>query len=115
MVFMREGKVRGEVELIYGDYYTLRISRPTALDSSSVIAILPGWASDLPVLVKIYSLPEDQRPKSADPDFWDVWSGKSKDGRAVERVVDWKAITDGWQQIALSTLSAREDDSGTVH
>jgi hypothetical protein len=63
-------------------------------------AILLGWASELPVLVQINSLPEEQRPKSNDPDFWDVWSGKTIDGHAVERTVDWKAIADDWQQIS---------------
>jgi DNA helicase HerA-like ATPase len=55
-------------------------------------AVLLGWASELPVLVQINALPEHQRPKSDDPDFWDVWSGKE------ERDVDWKAIADEWQQ-----------------
>ncbi len=65
-------------------------------------AILMGWASELPVLVQINSLPEHQRPKSNDPDFWNVWSGIDMDGKTVERAVDWKAIADDWQQIALS-------------
>ena len=56
-------------------------------------AILLGWASELPVLVQINSLPEEQRPKSDDPDFWGVWSGKE------ERKVDWKRITDDWQNV----------------
>jgi hypothetical protein len=62
-------------------------------------AILMGWASELPVLVQINSLPEHQRPKSDDPDFWNVWSGKDMAGNAVERAVDWKAIADDWQQV----------------
>lgn len=65
-------------------------------------AILLGWASELPVLVQISSLPEDQRPKSDDPDFWNVWSSKDSEDRPVERVVDWKKIADDWQQIPLS-------------
>ena len=56
-------------------------------------AILLGWASELPILVKMRDLPEQHRPKSDDPDFWAVWSGQSK------REVDWKAISDDWQQI----------------
>lgn len=56
-------------------------------------AILLGWASELPVLVKMKDLPENHRPKSDDPDFWAVWSGQAK------REVDWKAIADDWQQI----------------
>ncbi|MDD7569668.1 MAG: ATP-binding protein [[Actinobacillus] rossii] len=56
-------------------------------------AILLGWASELPILVKMRDLPEQHRPKSDDPDFWAVWSGQS------EREVNWKAIADDWQQI----------------
>lgn len=58
-------------------------------------AILLGWASELPVLVQMNALPEGQRPKSDDPDFWAVWSG-------AERKVDWKAIADDWQQVSES-------------
>lgn len=57
-------------------------------------AILLGWASELPVLVKMKDLPENHRPKSDDPDFWAVWSGQ------VERKVNWKTIADDWQQIS---------------
>jgi hypothetical protein len=35
-------------------------------------------------------LPEEQRPRSADPDFWDVWT------LAKERAVDWGAIAKDW-------------------
>lgn len=67
-------------------------------------AILMGWASELPILVQMNALPENQRPKSDDPDFWDVWSGKTKDesGKTVpvERKVNWKEISDDWQQIS---------------
>lgn len=55
-------------------------------------AILLGWASELPVLVQMNALPDNQQPKSNDPDFWAVWSGD-------EREVDWKAIADDWQQM----------------
>lgn len=56
-------------------------------------AILMGWASELPVLVEMNELPESQQPKSSDPDFWEVWTGKE------ERSVDWKAVADDWQQM----------------
>lgn len=55
-------------------------------------AILLGWASELPVLVEMNALPETQRPKSNDPDYWQVWTGET------ERSVDWKTIADDWQQ-----------------
>lgn len=71
-------------------------------------AILLGWASELPVLVQMKQLPEHHRPKSDDPDFWAVWSGKDSDGETVERVVDWKAIADDWQH---ADAPAQKQDS----
>lgn len=62
-------------------------------------AILLGWASELPVLVQMNALSENQRPKSDDPDFWAVWSGKDSSGETLERTVDWKTISDEWQQL----------------
>jgi len=62
-------------------------------------AILLGWASELPVLVQMNHLPNEHRPKSDDPDFWAVWSGTDSKGNPVERPVDWKVISDDWQQI----------------
>lgn len=77
-------------------------------------AILLGWASELPVLVQINVLPEHQRPKSDDPDFWAVWSGRGIDENgkevAVERTVDWKAIAEEWQQAAHSNSSGETDN-----
>jgi uncharacterized protein len=54
-------------------------------------AILLGWASELPLLVKMNDLPKSQQPRSDDPDFWDVWTGKEK------RKADWKPVADDWQ------------------
>lgn len=54
-------------------------------------AILLGWASELPVIVRMNDLPKDQQPQSDDPDFWDVWTGRDT------RDVDWKHIADVWQ------------------
>jgi DNA helicase HerA-like ATPase len=61
-------------------------------------AILLGWASELPVLVKIHDLPEYQRPRSDDPDFYDVWTGKNEKGETVTREIDWKTVAEAWQQ-----------------
>ena len=55
-------------------------------------AILLGWASELPVIVKMNDIPKEKQPHSADPEFWDVWIGTQK------RDVNWKAIADDWQQ-----------------
>lgn len=60
-------------------------------------AILLGWASELPVLVKMDDLPKTQQPHSDDPDFWNVWTGKDAEGKTVERSADWKTIADDWQ------------------
>lgn len=54
-------------------------------------AILLGWASELPVLVKMRELEKEQRPQSEDPDFWNVWT------RETERDVNWQVIADDWQ------------------
>jgi DNA helicase HerA-like ATPase len=60
-------------------------------------AILLGWASELPVLVKMNDLPKSQQPHSDDPEFWDVWTRKDVDGNPVERKADWQPIADDWQ------------------
>ncbi|MZP28834.1 ATPase, partial [Heliobacterium undosum] len=54
-------------------------------------AILLGLAAPIPILLEMKELTEDQRPKSDDPQFWDVWTGK------VPREVNWKEIADEWQ------------------
>lgn len=64
-------------------------------------AILLGWASELPVLVQMSELPEEHRPKSDDPDFWAVWSGVDSEGQPVVRDVNWKEISDDWQQFGV--------------
>jgi len=60
-------------------------------------AILLGWATELPVLVKMNDLPKSQQPNSDDPDFWGVWTGTEKEGKKVSRPIDWKPIADEWQ------------------
>lgn len=70
-------------------------------------AILLGWASELPMLVRMNDLPEDQRPQSDDPDFWDVWT------RKVERNIDWKKISDDWQGLSgdKGNIDAKDKDN----
>lgn len=63
-------------------------------------AILLGWASELPVLVKMNDLPELQQPRSKDPDFWEVWVGKDDKGKAVDRSVDWEKIANDWRNLS---------------
>lgn len=68
----------------------------------SQMAILLGWASELPILMKIRDLPKEQRPQSEDPDFWNVWTRKDEKENLVEREVDWKKISDDWQGLVVN-------------
>ena len=68
-------------------------------------AILMGWASELPVLVKINDLPEEQRPQSEDPDFWDVWT------RTEKREVCWKEVANNWQERTCSESQPHNNEN----
>lgn len=56
-------------------------------------AILLGWASELPIMVRMNDLADHERPQSEDPDFWEVWSN------AKSREIDWDSIAEDWQQV----------------
>jgi DNA helicase HerA-like ATPase len=58
-------------------------------------AVLLGWAAPIPVIVEMNTLEEDYRPKSKDPDFWDVWT---QNGDIEDRIINWKSIADEWQK-----------------
>src|SRR5690606_28453135 len=60
-------------------------------------AILLGWASELPVFVKMNDLPKSQQPRSDDPEFWGVWVGKDDAGELITRDTDWSRIAHDWQ------------------
>ena len=66
-------------------------------------AILLGWASELPVLVKLNDLPDGQRPRSDDPEFWTVWTRKQV------RDVDWDTIAADWQGMSPSASTEATD------
>lgn len=53
-------------------------------------AVLLGWATPIPLLVEMDELAEEHRPQSSDPDFWDVWTGKSP------REIDWLSVVQDW-------------------
>ncbi len=53
-------------------------------------AILLGWAAEIPTLVEITELPDNQRPQSSDPEFWKVWTGQAP------RDIDWEQIAKDW-------------------
>lgn len=55
-------------------------------------AVLLGWATELPTMVKMRTLREEQCPQSSDPDYWDVWIGKK------ERDINWREIANEWQK-----------------
>lgn len=74
-------------------------------------AIMLGWASELPVLVRMNDLPRDQQPRSDDPDFWDVWTGKDSKDNAVKRKAEWKPIADEWQGYPDAGIAAGADDA----
>lgn len=57
----------------------------------SQYAVLLGWASELPVMVKMRTLPKNQCPQSDDPNYWDVWT------RSKECKIDWGKIANEWQ------------------
>jgi DNA helicase HerA-like ATPase len=68
-------------------------------------AILLGWASELPLLVRMNDLPKEQQPQSDDPDFWKVWSGEEP------RDVNWKDISDDWQRGSSDNVSPKSNDN----
>lgn len=71
-------------------------------------AILLGWAAAVPALVEISELPEAHRPRSADPKFWEVWTGEE------QRVVDWNRIADEWTGIDSPSPQNRADTAAQV-
>jgi DNA helicase HerA-like ATPase len=68
-------------------------------------AILLGWAATVPTLVEITELPEDHRPRSSDPEFWNVWTGKK------ERPINWREIADDWTGIHTQSATPSRSSS----
>lgn len=66
-------------------------------------AILLGWAAELPIMIRMNDLSDDERPHSDDPDFWDVWRGDSP------RDINWQAVVDDWQMKNLDPESSVEE------
>ncbi len=73
-------------------------------------AILLGWASELPLLVKLNDLPRKHQPRSDDPDFWSVWTGKDEVGGQVDRPADWNAVCEQWQHVGVADADEAIDD-----
>ena len=79
----------------------------------SQLAILLGWASELPVLVKMDNLPKKQQPQSDDPDFWNVWTRMDENDTEVTRKADWKPIVKDWQGIKDNDCQGEEEIEST--
>ncbi|WP_182865607.1 ATP-binding protein [Rhodopirellula sp. JC639] len=73
-------------------------------------AIMLGWATELPLLVRIDDLKKEQQPHSDDPDFWDVWTGRNTEGKSVERPANWTDVVRDWQGITDSGSESTEQD-----
>ena len=54
-------------------------------------AILLGWASELPVMVRMNYLDQKFRPKSDDPKYWETWINSNNS------LVKWDKIAREWQ------------------
>jgi hypothetical protein len=53
-------------------------------------AILLGIASEIPLVFDVRPLPESERPSSAHPDLWKVWTGERRLDHALDEIVeDW--------------------------
>ncbi|HQU71403.1 MAG: ATP-binding protein [Calditrichaeota bacterium] len=72
-------------------------------------AILLGWASELPILLRMNDLPYENQPQSSDPDFWDVWTRRNQQDEEVIREANWKEIADEWQGIVNEDQENQED------
>lgn len=66
-------------------------------------AILLGWASELPVMVRMNYLDEKYRPKSDDPEYWNVWTDS-------DRVVDWNTVASRWQDYAEANPNPDDEE-----
>lgn len=73
-------------------------------------AILLGWAATVPTLVEITELSENQRPRSSDPKFWNVWTGKE------DRPINWCEIVEDWTgtQSELTTTSSPPEEERAI-
>lgn len=73
-------------------------------------AILLGWASELPVMVRMNYLNEHFRPKSDDPEYWGTWTESNKK-------VNWGEISREWQDYSdkKGTNPIRDTGEATVN
>lgn len=62
-------------------------------------AILLGWASELPVIVRMNYLKEDNRPQSNDPKYWKEWTENTHSINWGDVSKDWTRVMDERQDI----------------
>jgi len=63
----------------------------------SQTAILLGWATELPVLVRMNDLSLLHQPHSEDRDFWGAWLRRSDTEGQPEDQVGWGEVAKDWQ------------------
>lgn len=76
----------------------------------SQAAILLGWASQLPVMVRMNDLPDHQQPRSSDPDFWGVWLRLDKRREDRVKEVSWEPLVREWQSESSEPSQTLEED-----
>lgn len=59
-------------------------------------------------------LPRSQQPKSDDPDFWNVWTGKDEAGGIVERPANWADVCAQWQHLPEQEDSPEPEDDDDI-
>jgi hypothetical protein len=90
--------------------YKLRGLLRELLSLASQSAILRGWASAFPVLVKVNDPPRSKKPRSGDLEFWSLWVGKCRRGcsgtpRRVSRI--WRSEGQRLQIISSTGVDSR--------
>lgn len=68
-------------------------------------AILLGWASEIPTLVKMNHLPKEFQPQSDDPAFWNTWTSIVRDGGRT-----WKDIVEDWTKPERESIDTIYND-----
>ncbi len=68
--------------------------------------IVLGWAISIPTIIEINELPVEHRPRSSDPDFWDVWINKK------DRAINWEEISQIW---CVKKEDGKADSNGDKH
>ena len=66
-------------------------------------AILLGWASELPIMVKMNYLEEQYRPKSDDPEYWNAWTSN-------RQTVKWHTVSQSWQNYTGTNSSSNSKE-----